>query len=95
MIPKQSEIPIQLRFIPVGTCLAVFAGGATMPEPAGRASIMAALTASCLVAATARADDGRGFGARGEWALSARCELPLAKSSDNYTVTAGCTYVFK
>ena len=38
---------------------------------------------------------GRGFGARSEWALSARCELPLTKSSDDYTVTVGCTYVFK
>jgi hypothetical protein len=38
---------------------------------------------------------GRGLGARGEWVLSARCELPLTKSSDDYTVTVGCTYVFK
>ena len=30
-----------------------------------------------------------------EWVLSACCELPLTKSSDDYTVTAGCTYVFE
>jgi hypothetical protein len=29
------------------------------------------------------------------WALSACCEVPLTKSSDDYTLTAGCTYVFK
>jgi hypothetical protein len=29
------------------------------------------------------------------WPLSTRCELPLTKSSDDYTLTAGCTYVFK
>jgi hypothetical protein len=34
-------------------------------------------------------------GARGEWVLSARCELPITTSSDDYTLTAGCTYVFK
>jgi len=45
--------------------------------------------------ATLKFEFGRGFGARGEWALSARCELPLTKSSDDYTLTAGCTYVFK
>lgn len=38
---------------------------------------------------------GRGFGAHQEWALSARCELPLTKSSDDYTLTFGCTYTFK
>jgi hypothetical protein len=38
---------------------------------------------------------GRSLGARGGWVLSARCELPLTKSSDDYTVTVGCTYVFK
>jgi len=45
--------------------------------------------------ATAKVEVGRGFGPRGEWALSARCEVPLTTSSDNYTVTVGCTYVFK
>jgi hypothetical protein len=44
---------------------------------------------------TLKFEFGRGFGARGEWALSARCELPLTTSSDDYTVTLGCTYVFK
>jgi hypothetical protein len=44
---------------------------------------------------TLKFEAGRGFGVRAEWALSARCELPLTKSSDDYTVTAGCTYVFK
>jgi hypothetical protein len=44
---------------------------------------------------TLKFEIGRGFGARAEWALSARCEVPLAKSSDDYTVTVGCTYVFK
>ena len=44
---------------------------------------------------TAKAEVGRGFGSRGEWALSARCEIPLTTSSDDYTVTVGCTYVFK
>ena len=45
--------------------------------------------------ATLKFEFGRGFGPRGEWALSARCELPLTKSSDDYTVTAGCTHVFQ
>ena len=45
--------------------------------------------------ATAKVEVGRGFGARGEWALSARCEIPLTKSTDDYTLTAGCTYVFQ
>ena len=45
--------------------------------------------------ATAKVEVGRGFGVRGEWALSARCEVPLTKSADDYTVTAGCTYTFK
>ena len=44
---------------------------------------------------TIKFEFGRGFGRRGEWALSARCELPLTKSSDDYTVTTGLTYVFK
>ena len=38
---------------------------------------------------------GRSFGPRGEWVLSARCEIPITTSSDDYTVTVGCTYVFK
>jgi hypothetical protein len=45
--------------------------------------------------ATAKVEIGRGFGVRAEWALSARCEVPLTTSSDDYTVTVGCTYVFK
>ena len=45
--------------------------------------------------ATAKVEVGRGFGVRGEWALSARCEVPLTTSSDDYTVTVGCTYVFQ
>jgi hypothetical protein len=57
MIPEKSKIPIQLRFIPVGTSFAFL--------PAAR------------------------------WALSACCELPLTTTSDDYTLTAGCTYVFK
>jgi hypothetical protein len=44
---------------------------------------------------TAKFEVGRSFGARDAWVLSARCELPLTSSSDNYTVTVGCTYVFK
>jgi hypothetical protein len=44
---------------------------------------------------TAKFEIGRSFGARGEWVLSARCQLPLTNSSDHYTVTVGCTYVFK
>jgi hypothetical protein len=44
---------------------------------------------------TPKFEIGRGFGARGEWVLSARCELPITTSSDDYTVTIGCTYVFK
>jgi len=44
---------------------------------------------------TAKFEVGHAFGARGEWTLSARCEIPLTKSSDDYTVTVGCTYVFK
>jgi hypothetical protein len=47
------------------------------------------------VSSTLKFEFGRGFGARGEWALSARCEVPLTTSSDDYTVTVGCTYVFK
>jgi hypothetical protein len=37
---------------------------------------------------------GRGFGARGEWVLSARYEMPLTASSDDHTFTAGAAYVF-
>ena len=38
---------------------------------------------------------GRSFGKGGAWIWSARCEIPLTSSSDNYTVTTGCTYVFR
>ncbi len=44
---------------------------------------------------TAKFEIGRSFGTRGEWVLSGRCEVPLTTSSDDYTVTVGCTYVFK
>ena len=44
---------------------------------------------------TAKVEIGRSFGAHGEWVLSARCELPITSSSDDYTATVGCTYVFK
>ena len=44
---------------------------------------------------TAKVEIGRSFGARGEWVLRARCELPITSSSDDYTVTVGCTYGFK
>jgi len=44
---------------------------------------------------TSKFEVGRSFGARGEWVLSARCEIPITSNSDDYTVTAGCTYVFK
>jgi hypothetical protein len=44
---------------------------------------------------TAKFETGRSFGPRSEWVLSARCELPITSSSDDYTVTVGCTYVFK
>ena len=44
---------------------------------------------------TAKLEIGRSFGARSEWVLSARCELPITSSSDDYTVTVGCTHVFK
>lgn len=37
---------------------------------------------------------GRGFGARGEWVLSARYEMPLAESHDDHTFTAGVAHVF-
>jgi hypothetical protein len=37
---------------------------------------------------------GRGFGARGEWVLSARYEMPLTESSGDHTFTAGVAYVF-
>jgi len=37
---------------------------------------------------------GRGFGARGEWVLSARYEMPLTESADDHTFTTGCAYVF-
>jgi hypothetical protein len=37
---------------------------------------------------------GRGFGARGEWVLNARYEMPLTESSDDHTFTAGAAYVF-
>lgn len=37
---------------------------------------------------------GRGFGARSEWVLSARYEVPLTESVDHYTVKIGCSYVF-
>ena len=47
------------------------------------------------LSSTFKSEFGRGFGTRGEWALSARCELPITTSSDDYTLTAGCTYVFK
>jgi hypothetical protein len=54
-----------------------------------------ALQAHGQFSSTLKFEIGRGFGARGEWALSARCEIPLTTSSDDYTVTVGCTYVFK
>ena len=41
---------------------------------------------------TSKFEVGRSFG---EWVLSLRCEVPLTTSSDDYTVTVGCTYVFK
>lgn len=44
---------------------------------------------------TFKIEIGRGFGTRGEWTLSGRCEVPLTTSSDNYTLTFGCTYVFR
>lgn len=44
---------------------------------------------------TAKFEIGRSFGAHGAWVLSARCELPITSSSDDYTVTVGCTYTFK
>jgi hypothetical protein len=44
---------------------------------------------------TAKFEVGRGFGSRGEWVLSARCEIPLASSQDDYTVTVACSYTFK
>jgi len=44
---------------------------------------------------TLKFEVGRGFGPRGEWALSARCEIPLTTSSDDCTLTFGCTYVFQ
>ena len=56
---------------------------------------MWALQAHGDFSSTLKFEIGHGFGARGEWALSARCELPLTKSSDDFTVTAGCTYTFK
>lgn len=37
---------------------------------------------------------GRGFGARGEWVLNARYEMPLTESADQHTFTAGVAYVF-
>lgn len=54
-----------------------------------------ALPAHGAFSSTFKIEFGHGFGARSEWALSARCELPLTKSSDDYTLTVGCTYVFK
>jgi hypothetical protein len=54
-----------------------------------------ALQAHGDFSSTLKFEIGRGFGARGEWALSARCELPLTKSSDDFTVTAARTYTFK
>jgi hypothetical protein len=44
---------------------------------------------------TLKFEIGHGLGARGQWVLSARCELPLTSSSDDYTVTTSCTYTFK
>src|SRR5438874_12917502 len=44
---------------------------------------------------TAKFEIGRSFGAHSELVLSARCELPITSSSDDYIVTVGCTYVFK
>lgn len=37
---------------------------------------------------------GRGFGARGEWVLNARYEMPLTTSEDDHTFTVGAAYVF-
>lgn len=44
---------------------------------------------------TLKFEIGHGFGARDEWVLSVRCELPLTSSSDDYTVTTSCTYTFR
>lgn len=35
-----------------------------------------------------------GFGARSEWMLGARDEMPLSESADDHTFTADCAYVF-
>jgi hypothetical protein len=37
---------------------------------------------------------GRGFGARGEWVLSARYEVPLTESADQHTFALACAYTF-
>src|SRR5713101_5767346 len=54
-----------------------------------------ALQAHGDFSSTFKLEVGRSFGAHGEWVLSARTEIPLTSTSDDYTVTVGCTYVFK
>jgi hypothetical protein len=39
--------------------------------------------------ATLKFELGRGFGARGEWAVSARYMLPLTENSDKHTFVVG------
>jgi hypothetical protein len=54
-----------------------------------------ALQSHGAFSATAKFEIGRSFGAHDQWVLSARCEIPITSSSDDYTVTAGCSYVFQ
>jgi hypothetical protein len=51
-----------------------------------------ALQAHGGFSSTLKFEIGHGFGTRGQWVLSARCEMLLTSSSDDYTVTASCTY---
>ncbi len=48
-----------------------------------------------VFSSTAKLEIGRSFGVHNEWVLSARCERPLTTSSEEYSVTVGCTYVFQ
>lgn len=53
------------------------------------------LTAHGEFSSTFKIETGRSFGKHGEWTLSARGELPITTSSDDFTLTFGCSYVFQ
>jgi hypothetical protein len=50
---------------------------------------------AAIIDSISKFEVGRSFGARGQWVLGARWEVPLRSSSDEYTVTNSRTYTFQ